>query len=71
MAHVSTHDILSSDDLRVPGADRAPPARAKVPPVAEFYDLQPGERIARDAFRQARQLRDESRRARYARLKQG
>jgi hypothetical protein len=73
MAHVGTQDILPGDALvhHRREEDRVPLARMKAQPVAEVYDMRPGEVIETSAMRQARQMRDEWRRERYARLKQG
>jgi hypothetical protein len=67
MAHVTTHDVLTEAVVEAPGADR-PSARVNAQRVAEFYDMRPGEIIETSAMRQARQMRDEWRRERYARL---
>jgi hypothetical protein len=68
MAHVTTQDVLSEAVVEAPGTGRAPRARVNAQSVAEFYDLRPGEVVEKDAFRQARQMRGEWRRERYARL---
>ena len=68
MAHVTTQDVLSEAVVEAPGTGRAPRARVNAQRVAEFYDMRPGEVVESDALRQARQMRDEWRRERYARL---
>ena len=68
MAHVTTQDVLSEAVVEARGTGRAPRARVNAQRVAEFYDMRPGEVVEKDAFRQARQMRDEWRRERYARL---
>jgi len=68
MAHVGTHDVLSDALVDASATDRVTPVRGNVQPVAEFYDMRPGEVVEKDAFRQARQMRGEWRRERYARL---
>jgi len=68
MAHASTHDVLTDALVDAPATDRPTSRRRDAQPVAEFYDMRPGEIVEKDAFRQARQMRGEWRRERYARL---
>ena len=68
MAHVTTQDVLSEAVVEARGTGSAPRARVNAQRVAEFYDMRPGEVVEKDAFRQARQMRGEWRRERYARL---
>ena len=68
MAHAGTQDLAAALVDARPEADGARPVRARVQPVAEFYELPVGEAVQPDAFRQARKLRDAWRRERYSRL---
>ena len=68
MAHVSTHDVLTDALVDAPKTDRGASARRDAQAVAKFYDLRPGEVVEKDVLRQARQMRSEWRRERYARL---
>ena len=68
MAHVTTQDILSEAVVEARRNGPCPMRPRNAQRVTEFYDMRPGEVVEPSAMRQARQMRDEWRRQRYARL---